>query len=139
MNIVSISGRLGKDPELKKTQNGTSVCNCSIAIDEYKKEENAPANWQQIQLWKQQADYLCDYAKKGDKIFVVGRLQNDSWDKDGVKQYKSYVIVERVEMAPKGENKNNYDYGDGMGTESYPGAKNAKAEDYESKDEDLPF
>lgn len=139
MNVVTISGRLGKDPELKKTQNGTSVINCSIAIDEYKKDENAPANWQQIQLWKQQAEFVYQNAEKGTKLFIVGRLQNDSWEKDGVKQYKSYVIAERVEIAPKGENKKNYDYGDGMATESIPGVKNAKAEDYESEDEDLPF
>ena len=141
MNRVNISGRLGKDPELKKTANGTSICDFSIAIEEYKKDEEAPANWIDIRAWKHSADFLCDNAQKGDKVFIEGRLQTDTWEKDGQKHRRTFIQCERLEMLPKvkEESSQRYDYGDGMGTNSIPGIKTMKAEDYESDDPDLPF
>lgn len=137
MNRVTLSGRLGRDPELKYTTNNTPICNTSIAIEEYKKEEGAPGNWQQIQLWKQSAEFLCENAQKGDKIFIEGRIQNDTWETNGETKYRTYVIVEKLEMLPREKSKS-YDYGQ-RGTTSIPGPKNTPPELYESKEESLPF
>lgn len=98
MNRVVLTGRLGKDPELKKTSTGKSVCDFSIAVDEYKKEEGAPANWINCQAWNAQAEYLDNYAWCGDKVLVEGRVSNSTYELNGETKYFFRVIVERLEL-----------------------------------------
>lgn len=131
MNVAVISGRLGKDPELKYTQNNIPVVTTSIAINEYTKDENAKANWQNIKVWRGTAEFLYNNCKKGDLITVSGELKNDSWDKDGITQYYNYINVQSLEIGQKSTNKS-------VSTSSVK-VKDIPAEEYESKDEDLPF
>lgn len=101
MNSVNLIGRLGRDPELKKTASGVSSCYVSIAVDKDWKtrEDEDKADWFPIQLWRQSADFLCDYASKGDKIAVTGRLR--TYKKDG--QTVTYVEADRVEICGSGK------------------------------------
>lgn len=105
MNLVTISGRFGKDPELQKTTTGLSVTNFSIALDEYKPNEDTPTNWIQCQAWKQSAEFIVDNYQVGDKIAIVGHLKVDTWEDNGVKRTKTYVVVDRSEPMTKSTKK----------------------------------
>lgn len=77
INTVILTGRLGKDPELRKTTSGISVCNFSIAIDRTRTSTQEKAtDWINCVAWRQSADYLASYAHKGDVIGVEGNLHN---------------------------------------------------------------
>ena len=132
MNLVVLSGRLGKDPELTKTPNGISLCKVSIAVIEGKTDDNTPANWQSLQLWRDQADRLCEYAQKGDQITVKGILKTDTWEKEGQTHYKTYVNVDWLELGKKSTGGSS-----SVGTSSTK-IKDMKQEDYKI-DEELPF
>lgn len=134
-NEVIFSGRIGKDPELKKSTTGKSVCEISVA-EEQPKDDERPTNWQRVQVWNQSAEWLAQNKKAGDKIFIKGRLQTDQWEKDGERKTKTYIIAERVEDGPSRSTSTKEKT---MANESVPGGKNTPAEFYESKDEDLPF
>ena len=132
MNIAIITGRLGKDPELQQTTSGKAVCNVSIAIEDYKKGDDAPANWQNIRVWGDRAEYLCQNVGKGDKIVIQGAIKNESYEKDGVTHYKNVIDVSSWEFANRSK------------TSSKPQAtdsvviKEMTQEDYQT-DTDLPF
>lgn len=109
MNIVTLSGRLGKDPDLKKTSNGLSVCSFSLAVARpYAKEGETDTDWIDCVAWKQQADYLSDHAEKGDLVIASGRLQKRSYDRDGSTVYVSEVVCDRVEVMPKRREQQGY-------------------------------
>ena len=132
MNLVVLSGRLGKDPELTKTSSGISVCRVYVAVIEGGQSEDTPANWQNLTLWREQAERLCEYAQKGDTITVKGSIKTDTWEKDGQTHYKTYVNVDWLEFGRKSTGGNN-----SVGTKSTK-LKEMKQEDYKI-DEDLPF
>lgn len=91
-------GRLGKDPEVKTTTNGQTVCNFSIATseswtDKASGEKKELVEWTACVAWGKQAETIGKYLKKGSQVWVEGPLQTRSWDKDGVKQYRTEVKV----------------------------------------------
>ena len=101
INRVVITGRLSKDPELRKTQSGLSVCSFQLAVDRPKQkgQDEAVTDWISCQAWRQSADYICNYAKKGALLAVDGRLQTRSYDNaSGQKIHVTEVVCERVEI-----------------------------------------
>lgn len=110
MNSVSLTGRLTKDPELKKTQSGLSNCTFTLAVDRNTKrsdQSNAQtADFIQCVAWRQSADYLCNYGHKGDKVGIEGKIQTRNYDdKYGQKKYVTEVIANHLELLssrPKG-------------------------------------
>lgn len=108
MNSVNLVGRLCKDPELRKTQNGTSVSQFSIAVPrDGKKEEGKPeADFINCVAWRSSANYLCLYGHKGQQLELSGRLQTRSYkDKDGKTVYITEVIADRISLLSKAEGK----------------------------------
>ena len=104
MNKVILVGRLTKDPELKRTNSDISVANFSVAIDRKFKDQNGDkkADFFDCVAWRQSADFVCQYFKKGKPIAIVGSLQNRSWDdQNGNKRYKTEVIVEEINFVPE--------------------------------------
>ena len=97
MNSVNLTGRLGRDPELRQTQNGVSSLFISIAVsrDQKPREGDPDADWIRIQLYRQSAEYICDYGAKGDKIAVTGKIRTYK-DHDGRDQV--YVLADSVEL-----------------------------------------
>ena len=77
LNIVALMGRLTHTPELKTTQNGTSVCSFSIAVDRTytPKGEERKADFIDIVAWRQTAEFICKYFQKGSMIAVDGSIQ----------------------------------------------------------------
>ncbi len=88
-------GRLTSDPEVKALPNDNSVANFSIAVNEYQgKDKPELTFFADCTLFGNRTKGLRDYAKKGDQILVEGKLRKDSWEKDGEKRSKVYVLVD---------------------------------------------
>lgn len=106
MNKVILMGRLVADAELKQTQNAVSVATFTIAVKRRTaKEGQQQADFIRCTAWRQQAEFICKYFKKGSMICVIGNIQTRSWDgTDGKKQYATDVMIEEVYFA--GEKKN---------------------------------
>lgn len=106
MNKVILIGNLTRDPELTETASGTAVCRFAIAVsrDYASADGNRETDFFNITVWSKQAENCGKYLKKGNKVAVVARLQNRSYeDKDGVKRYVTDIIASEVEfLTPKG-------------------------------------
>lgn len=101
MNKVILCGRLTKDPEIRNADSDKKVARCTLAVNRnYKREGDEPnADFIGLVAFKNQADFLEKYGKKGTKFIVIGRIQTGSYDKDGTKIYTTDVIVENLEFA----------------------------------------
>ena len=97
-NKVIIGGRLTADPELKTTQSGISVTQFGVAVNRKPKQgANQEADFFNIVAWRQTADFVARYFRKGSSICVVGVLQNSSWtDQHGQKHYRTDVVADEV-------------------------------------------
>lgn len=97
-------GNLTADPELKQTQNGTSVCSFNIAVNRYSKEPDAKkVDFFTVVAWQAKAEFVSRYFKKGSGIVIVGRLENREWtDKNGNKRISTEIIAEEISFAGSG-------------------------------------
>ncbi len=95
MNIVAIMGRLTADPELRTTSSGTSVTSFTVAVDrEFKKDETDFLN---VVAWRQTADFITRYFRKGKMIAIVGSIQTRQYeDKNGNKRTATEIIAEKA-------------------------------------------
>lgn len=98
MNKAFLIGRLGKDPELKTTQSGISVCTFPLAVDDpFNKDKDA--QWFNIVCWRKTAEFAAKYFFKGRKVAVEGRLQTRSYDaQDGSKRYITEIVADNIEF-----------------------------------------
>jgi len=97
-----IIGRLGQDPDLKGTPNGTQVCNFSVATTESWKDKNGnkqeKTEWHRIVVWGKLAEICGQYLSKGRQVYIEGSLQTRSWEKDGVKRYSTEINAKTVQF-----------------------------------------
>ena len=106
INKAILMGRLTRDPELRNTNSGASVCNFSIAIDDGY-GDNRTTSFINCVAWNKTAEFVSNYFSKGKMIIVVGRIQSRSWDgQDGKKNYTTEVVVNEVSF---GESKSSAD------------------------------
>lgn len=99
LNIVALNGYLTHTPELKTTQNGTSMCSFSIAVGRTytPKGEERKADFIDIVAWRQTAEFICKYFQKGSMIAVDGSIQTRSYqDKQGSNRTKVEVLANNV-------------------------------------------
>lgn len=103
VNKVILVGRLVKDVELRKTTSNTSVCDFTIVINRRfsNKDGEKQADFIDCTAWRQSAEYLSNYAKKGDIVYVEGRLEKSSYDGQNGKVYKTTVIVDSLQVISK--------------------------------------
>ncbi len=101
LNKVILIGNITADPELKQTQNGTSVCSFNIAVNRYSKEPDAKkVDFFTVVAWQAKAEFVSRYFKKGSGIVIVGRLENREWsDKQGNKRISTEIIAEEISFA----------------------------------------
>ncbi len=98
MNTVNISGRLGKEVEETKTETGISTCKFSIAVNKGY-GENKKTHWIECVAWRSTADYLFNYARKGDLLEITGELTTNNYkNKNGENVYRTYVTCNKVEL-----------------------------------------
>lgn len=104
VNKVILIGNLGRDPELRQTNSGQSVCEFSMAttdrwFDKNSNEQRERTEWHRIIVWGRQGENVHRYLKKGRAAYVEGRLQTRDWqDKDGNKRYTTEVIAQTVQF-----------------------------------------
>ena len=105
MNSVFLVGRLGADPELRRTGAGKSVCNLRLATERGGKEGRAPEpDWHRVVVWERQAETCAKYLQKGRMVAVSGRLQHRAWETDkGEKRFSTDVVAYRVQFFAGGE------------------------------------
>lgn len=101
MNKVIMMGRLTRNPEVSSSTSGTTFARFSIAVDRKIKVEGQPdADFFTCTSFGKQAEFVERYLKKGTKILITGRLQNDSYtNKDGQKVNATKIMTEEVEFA----------------------------------------
>ena len=104
-NKVILIGNLTADPELKQTQGGISVCSFSIAVNrKYNKDGNNECDFITIQTWRQTAEFVTRYFKKGKPILVCGQLQTRTWtDNQGNKRTATEVVADEVSFVGNNE------------------------------------
>lgn len=100
-NRVSMTGRLARDPELKRSQSGKSVLSFTLAVDNSYKDkagELVPGvYWHPCVAWGGPADKIAKYCRKGDRILIEGRLSTREYtDKSGERRWRTEVIVENI-------------------------------------------
>jgi single-strand DNA-binding protein len=106
LNKVLLYGNLTRDPELRALPSGMNVVNFSIATNRVfrdrdgKKQEQT--DFHNVVVFGRQADTVNQYLKKGAGVFVEGRLQTRSWEKEGQKMYRTEIVADRVQFGPKG-------------------------------------
>jgi single-strand DNA-binding protein len=103
MNKVLLIGRLGADPEIRYTPDGTMVTNFRLATDEsYKSkagEKVQRTEWHKIVTFRKLAEICGNYLTKGKLVYVEGRIQTRAWeDKEGVKRYTTEIIASNMQM-----------------------------------------
>ena len=157
LNKVVLAGHLTATPELRQTPNGVSVTSFSIAINRRvsRNAEGQPAqqnvDFINLVAWRNAADFITRYFKKGSAICVTGSIQTRSWtDQQGNKRYATEVLVDEaffVDSNTAGSNGNGVPGGDMFGAQA-PAFSNPAAPatttgavqfDSDSNDEDLPF
>jgi single-strand DNA-binding protein len=96
-------GRLGKDPELRRTQSGVAVATFNVAVDRDFKDKatgQRATDWITCVAWRSTAEFVEKYFAKGSQVLVAGRLQMRDWtDKDGNKRISAEVQAENVYFA----------------------------------------
>ena len=97
LNKVLIAGRLTKDPEVRNTQGGLSVCNFAIANNR-KISDKEIVVFVDVTAFGKPAEAIAQYLRKGDRILVDGRLEQETWEKDGQKRSKMKIVVDRFEF-----------------------------------------
>ena len=132
MNSINIVGRLTADPELKKTQNGTSVSQFDLAVNRPHTKDTT--DYFKVVAWRQSAEYLCQYGRKGNIVAVSGILTaRQSEDKQGAKRTAYEIVADSVQLC-SGRNEQD---------SAQVATFTAPAQDFEvieeQQDDDLPF
>lgn len=100
VNKAIIVGHLGSDPELRYTATGKAVANFSVATNSTWKnadgEKQESVEWHRVTVWLKLAELVAEYCKKGAHVYVEGRLQTNSYDKDGVTVYSTQIVAEDI-------------------------------------------
>jgi single-strand DNA-binding protein len=93
-------GNLGADPELKYTPSSRALCNLRIATTEVFKDKSGQkqerTEWHRVTVWGDQAENCSKYLSKGRSVYVEGKLQTRSYEKEGQKHYATDVVADRV-------------------------------------------
>lgn len=143
VNKVILIGRLGKDPEVRNLDNGAVVANFSIATSESYKdrttgEKKEITEWHNIVLWRGLAEIAQKYLRKGDMVYIEGKLRTRSWEKEGVTRYTTEIVADNMNMlSPKGGGSGSGEYSSQERSSSgaFPTATSVET----NTTDDLPF
>ena len=148
-NKVILGGRLTADPELKQTQSGIAVVSFSIAVNRRftrNSGQQTETDFFNVTAWRQTAEFVSRYFKKGSSICVVGTIQNNKWtDQQGATRYRTDIVADEVMFVDSRSESGNAFGGDesdafGGSTPSFstPAGAAPKFEEIKT-DDDLPF
>ena len=162
VNKVILVGNLGNDPDVKYTQGGMAITTLSLATTSVRKDRDGnnqeKTEWHRVKLFGKLGEIAGEYLRKGRQVYIEGRLEYGSYDKDGVKHYTTDIIGDEMQMlgggsegggggggsyerAPRPQRQ---EYGGGGGGQSAsrpPPASNRQpaVQDNDFSDDDIPF
>ena len=151
INVVAISGFLGRDPELRQTQGGMAILSLTVAVGERRKNAQGQyedyTNWVDVTVFGNRAEALSKILTKGMKISVSGRLHYRAWEKDGQKRSKLEVTANEVDIMSRpngqqGQQASNYQAQPQSGPQNgsqQPTGYYPQQGQYEYAQDDVPF
>ena len=153
LNRIIVMGRMTRDPELRRTNSGTAVASCTVAVDRDFKSQSGEKETDFIDIvaWRNTAEFVSKYFTKGRMAVVSGRLQIRNWqDKDGNKRRSAEVVANDVYFgdskrdgaAPGGFDQSIPSYAAAPAPASYAAPANGGASDFamlDDNDPELPF
>ena len=106
LNKVSLMGNVGREPDIQTTQNGTKVAHLSLATNRWipggNEDGKERTDWHRLTAWGRLAQYVEEHVTTGDRILVEGRIEYDSYERDGVTIPTAEVVVRELYMlSPK--------------------------------------
>jgi len=110
VNKVILVGRLGADPEVRYTADGTPVAKFNLATGESYTDKNGnrqeKTEWHRIVAWRKLAEITGKYLTKGRLVYIEGSLQTTSWEKDSVKRHTTEIVARDLQMLDSAKEKN---------------------------------
>lgn len=99
LNVVTLVGRAGRDPEVKYFESGKVVCNFTLAVNRRSRKSDEP-DWFDLELWDKTAEIAANYVKKGKLIGIKGSLKFDYWQdrNTGASRSKPVIRVEDLQL-----------------------------------------
>lgn len=147
-NKVILLGRLGQDPEVKKTRDGKLFANLNVATSERWRdrdgERKEKTTWHRVVIWNEKlAEIAEQYLRKGSQVYLEGKIETREYDKNGEKRYATEIILNgfdaKLEMVG-GRNDRSDDRDDRDGGRSSSGSSsNSRSRRNDDMDDDIPF
>ncbi|MDP8905421.1 MAG: single-stranded DNA-binding protein [Chloroflexota bacterium] len=147
LNKCMIIGNLGRDPEMRYTPSGQAVTQFTVAVNRNYKDAQGErveeTEWFRVVTWGQQAEFAAEYLRKGNKVYVEGRLQTRQWEgQDGQKRYTTELVANTIQNLERRPRDDSADAGGEQFQRARPApatsgrpAASATNDDYD----DLPF
>ena len=160
VNKVILIGNLGGDPEVRYMPNGNAVANVTLATSDSWKDKQTGhlqerTEWHRVVFFGRLAEVVGEYARKGSKLYIEGRLQTREWEKDGIKRYTTEVVVDmqgqmqlldgRPDGQQQGRQQAPQQRQQQTHNNAYADARNGSTQhqapppDYDQFDDDIPF
>lgn len=152
LNKAMIIGRLGRDPEIRYTQDGRAVANFTVATSDKWKDKNTgelreKTEWHRVVAFNRLGEICGEYLSKGRQVFIEGRLRTRSWEKDGITRYTTEIEAVNMQMLGSREGAGQ---GQGPGQGYRPPAQSSTANQVpdqgypepsyqDPQDDDIPF
>jgi len=149
INKVILVGNLGKDPEVRYTQDGKAVAQFSIATSEEWKDKNTgekreKTEWHRVVAFGRLGEICGEYLSKGRQVYIEGRLQTSSYEKDGITRYSTDIIADKMQMLGSKNSSGDFQAGNSQagGFKSgndYGGNQSSVNSPPSGPDDDIPF
>ena len=143
VNKVIILGNLGADPELRSSPSGVTSCRLSIATsmnwtDKGSGEKKEKTEWHRVVFFGRSAEVIDQYLKKGQQLYVEGRLQTSKYEKDGIERFSTDIIGESFNFisGSGSSNQGNNEFSDDMNQDKNNTSQSSNSDDFE---DDIPF
>jgi len=147
LNKVTLIGNVGKDPEIRATQDGREIANFSLATTESWKDKNTgerkdKTEWHNITAFGEVVGVIKNYVKKGSKLYIEGKIETSKYtDKEGVEKYATKIVLQNYNstlqmLDSKGKDSNENSNDEKM-TPEY--IDNLDKKNSEELDDDIPF
>ncbi|MDT8412454.1 MAG: single-stranded DNA-binding protein [Vicingaceae bacterium] len=143
INKVILVGNLGKDPEVRYLEGGTAVANFSLATsenytDRSSGEKKTITEWHNVVLWRGLAEVAEKYLKKGNQVYIEGKLRTRKWqDKDGHDRYTTEIVGDSMQMLGRKDDNSSSDTS--QQSKSSGTSSSAQIDNEPSETDDLPF
>ncbi len=146
INKAILVGNVGRDPEVRYLDKNVAVANFTLATTErgytMQNGNQVPdrTEWHNIVAWRGLAEFAEKYIKKGAQLYVEGKIQTRSWEKDGVKRYTTEIVADNIQLLGKRSDQNDStSQSSGFTSENFTSSTKANEVPLNDEADDLPF